>query len=85
MRWALLARGYHPRNALHAGPMGRVATAMFLRTYSRGERVYLAMLARGYRGAMPQLVPLSFGRADAGFVALVAVALLPLRVTGAIP
>ena len=79
MRWALLARGYHPRNALHAGPMGRVATAMFLRTYSRGERVYLAMLARGYRGAMPQLAPLSFRRADAVFVAGVLLAIVPLR------
>ena len=51
--------------------------------YARGERVYLAMLARGYRGAMPQLVPLSFGRADAAFVALRAsLALVPLRVLG---
>ena len=79
MRAALLARGYRPRHALQAGPMGRVATAMFLRTYGRGERVYLAMLARGYRGAMPQLVPLSFGRADVAFVALVLIALVPLR------
>ena len=83
MRAALLARGYRPRHALQAGPMGRVATAMFLRTYGRGERVYLAMLARGYRGAMPQLVPLSFGRADAVFVALVALALVPLWLIGA--
>jgi cobalt/nickel transport system permease protein len=72
MRWALLARGYRPRHALQAGPMGRVATAMFLRTYGRGERVYLAMLARGYGGAMPRLVPLSLARADVAFVALVA-------------
>ena len=83
MRAALLARGYRPRHALQAGPMGRVATAMFVRTYGRGERVYLAMLARGYRGAMPQLVPLSFGRADAVFVALVALALVPLWLIGA--
>ena len=47
MRAALSSRGYRPRNALHAGPIGRMATAMFVRTYSRGERVYLAMLARG--------------------------------------
>ena len=85
MRWALLSRGYRPRHALHAGPMGRMATAMFLRTYGRGERVYLAMLARGYRGAMPQLVPLSLGRADAAFVAAVALAVVPLRVIGAAP
>jgi cobalt/nickel transport system permease protein len=83
MRAALLARGYRPRHALHAGPMGRVATALFLRTYARGERVYLAMLARGYRGAMPQLAPLAPGRADVAFVVAVLLAVLPLRLLGA--
>ena len=63
MRAALAARGYQPRSALHAGVLGRVATALFLRTYSRGERVYVAMLARGYNGRMPRLTPLVFGRA----------------------
>ena len=52
MRAALASRAYRPRNALHAGPVGRAATALFLRTYARGERVYLAMLARGYDGTM---------------------------------
>jgi cobalt/nickel transport system permease protein len=79
MRAALAARGYRPRNALHAGALGRVATALFLRTYSRGERVYIAMLARGYDGRMPRLVPLVFGRADAAFVAGVLSVLIPLR------
>jgi cobalt/nickel transport system permease protein len=83
MRSALLSRGYRPRHALHAGAMGRVATAMFLRTYGRGERVYLAMLSRGYRGAMPQLSPLALGRADVAFVAAVLLAVVPLRVLGA--
>jgi cobalt/nickel transport system permease protein len=85
MRSALLSRGYRPRHALHAGPMGRVATAMFLRTYGRGERVYLAMLARGYAGSMPRLVPLTLRRADVAFVAAVVVALVPLRVIGGAP
>jgi cobalt/nickel transport system permease protein len=80
MRAALAARGYRPRTALHAGALGRMATAMFLRTYARGERVYHAMLARGYMGAMPQLTPLVLRRADALFVALVLAALVPLRV-----
>ena len=80
MRAALSARGYRPRNALHAAALGRMSTALFLRTYARGERVYLAMQARGYRGEMPQLTPLVFGRADAAFVALVLLALVPLRV-----
>ena len=80
MRAALSARGYRPRNALQAGPMGRMATAMFIRTYSRGERVYSAMLARGYSGRMPQLTPLALQRADLVFMALVLAALVPLRV-----
>jgi len=79
MRQALASRGYRPRNALQAGALGRVATALFLRSYSRGERVYLAMLSRGYRGAMPQAVPLSLGRADIVFVGVVLASLVPLR------
>jgi cobalt/nickel transport system permease protein len=80
MRSALAARAYRPRTALHAGALGRVATAMFLRTYSRGERVYQAMLARGYDGRMPQLTPLVLRRADVLFVAGVLAVLVPLRV-----
>ena len=80
MRVALAARGYRPRHALQAAAIGRVAIALFLRTYDRAERVYVAMLARGYAGATPRLNALAFGRADALFVAVVAGALLPLRV-----
>ena len=83
MRAALVSRGYQPRHMLQAGPMGRMATAMFLRTYSRGERVYHAMLARGYDGTMPQLTPLAFGRADAVFVAGVLTLILSARIAGA--
>ena len=79
MRAALAARAYRPRTALHAGALGRMATAMFLRTYARGERVYHAMLARGYSGAMPQLSPLVLRRADVLFVALVLASLVALR------
>jgi cobalt/nickel transport system permease protein len=84
MRAALASRGYRPRNALHAGPMGRVATAMFVRTYARGERVYRAMLARGYSGRMPQLASLTFGRAEVVFLAAVLVTLLSLRAAAAV-
>jgi cobalt/nickel transport system permease protein len=79
MRAALSARGYSPRTALQAGPIGRMATAMFLRTYSRGERVYSAMLARGYSGRMPYLTPLVLRRADVAFAALVILTLVPMR------
>ena len=35
--------------------MAASAGALFIRSYERGERVYLAMLSRGYTGAMPVL------------------------------
>ena len=80
MRAALAARGYRPRHALQAAAIGRVATALFLRTYDRGERVYVAMLARGYAGSTPRLRALTFARADVLFLTVLAAALLPLRV-----
>jgi cobalt/nickel transport system permease protein len=80
MRIALAARGYRPRHALQAGAIGRVATALFLRTFERGERVYVAMLARGYAGATPRLRALAFARTDVLFLTALAAALLPLRV-----
>jgi cobalt/nickel transport system permease protein len=80
MRIALAARGYRPRHALQAAAIGRVATALFLRTYDRGERVYVAMLARGYAGATPRLRALAFARTDVLFLTVLAAALLPLRV-----
>jgi cobalt/nickel transport system permease protein len=79
MRTALVSRAYAPRTALQAGPIGRAAGTLFLRSYVRGERVHLAMLARGYGGRMPELRPLRLGAADVAFVALLLVALVPLR------
>ena len=79
MRQALASRAYRPRTALHAGPIGRAAGALFLRSYLRGERVHLAMLSRGFTGRMPALQPLRLSAADVAFVALVLAALVPLR------
>ena len=80
MRAALAARGYAPRHALQVQAIGRVATALFLRTYERAERVHLAMLARGWRQTMPRLDTLAFTRADALFLAALATPLLAIRV-----
>ncbi|HEX5621687.1 MAG TPA: cobalt ECF transporter T component CbiQ [Solirubrobacteraceae bacterium] len=80
MRVALASRGYRPRHALQAAALGRVAIALFLRTFERGERVYVAMLARGYTGTTPRLRALAFGRADVVFLAALVTALVPLRV-----
>ena len=83
MRAALAARGYAPRHALQVAAIGRVATALFLRTYERAERVHLAMLARGWSQTMPRLDVLAFRRADALFLAALAAPLLAVRVLAA--
>ena len=54
MRRARLSRGHDPRILWQAGAIARSAGALFIRSYERGERVHLAMLSRGYDGALPQ-------------------------------
>jgi cobalt/nickel transport system permease protein len=80
MRAALAARGYRPRHALQAAAVGRVATALFLRTHARGERVYLSMLSRGYGGSLPALEALRFRALDVVFVGAIAALVVPVRV-----
>ena len=47
--------------------VGRMAGTLFIRSYERGERVYAAMLSRGYNGKMPAVNTLAFTRADLFF------------------
>ena len=61
MRTALAARGHRPRHLLHGAATGRLATALFLRAHARGERVHVAMAARGWTrraAARPRRAPL---------------------------
>ncbi|GGK06312.1 cobalt ECF transporter T component CbiQ [Pilimelia anulata] len=53
MRIARLSRGDDPRLLWQARGFARGVGALFVRAYSRGERVHLAMLARGYAGRPP--------------------------------
>lgn len=55
MRVAMTARGYDPRWLWQAKPIASSAGALFVRSYERGERVYEAMLSRGFTGEMPEL------------------------------
>lgn len=80
MRAALASRGFRPRHLLAIAPLGRMTGAMFLRTYGRGERVYLAMAARGYTGRMLALEVPRLTTADAAFVGAIVLLLAPLRV-----
>ena len=53
MRIARESRGYNPRWIWQAKALAQSTGALFIRSYERGERVYLAMEARGYNGSMP--------------------------------
>jgi cobalt/nickel transport system permease protein len=50
-----------------ARTIGRMIGTLFLRSYERGERVYQAMLARGFDGEIHTLDDLRFGRTDLCF------------------
>jgi cobalt/nickel transport system permease protein len=56
MRVARAARGYDPRWLWQAKAIAQSAGTLFVRSYERGERVYLAMTARGYNGTLPVTV-----------------------------
>lgn len=53
MRIAMASRGHDARWFTQVIPLARTLGVMFVRTYERGERVYLAMRSRGYTGTMP--------------------------------
>lgn len=53
MRIALAARGYQGRSLATWSIYARTVGSVFVRTYERGERIYLAMLSRVYTGSMP--------------------------------
>jgi cobalt/nickel transport system permease protein len=78
MSVARRSRGHDPRWLWQARAVASSAGALFVRSYERGERVYLAMVARGYDGAMPVL------RDDAAPASAWAAALVPPALAGAL-
>ncbi len=54
MKIARESRGHDPRWIWHIRAIAHSAGTLFVRSYERGERVYLAMLSRGFDGAMPR-------------------------------
>jgi cobalt/nickel transport system permease protein len=64
MRIARISRGHDPRWIWQARAVASSAGTLFIRSYERGERVYLAMVSRGYSGSMPVLQELDATRAQ---------------------
>ena len=59
--------------------VGHMVGTLFLRSFHRGERVYLAMLSRGYQGTMPETAAGRFGLGEILFLSISPV-LLFLRI-----
>lgn len=53
MRIARLSRGYDPSWIWQARAVASSAGTLFIRSFERGERVYLAMISRGFQGTLP--------------------------------
>ena len=53
MKIARESRGYNPRWAWQAKALASSAGSLFIRSFERGERVYTAMLSRGFDGSLP--------------------------------
>ncbi|MGV0792661.1 cobalt ECF transporter T component CbiQ [Mycolicibacterium sp. XJ1819] len=75
MRMARIARGDSPRMLHQAKAIATGIGALFLRSYERGERVYAAMLSRGFDGRAPDLAVI--GAAPRAAATQWAVAMLP--------
>ncbi len=53
MKIARESRGFEATGIRSWPVLAQTVGALFIRSYERGERVYLAMLSRGYAGTMP--------------------------------
>jgi cobalt/nickel transport system permease protein len=61
---------------------GNMAGQLFLRSYERSDRIYNAMLSRGYTGQLRTLHPHVMKNSDRLFVVLSIVIILLLQLTG---
>jgi len=68
--------------AWRAGVAGSMAGQLFLRSYERSDRVYNAMLARGYTGHLNTINPHEFRRVDGLTTVLALVFILLLQWVG---
>jgi cobalt/nickel transport system permease protein len=82
MHIARQSRGYEPRWLWQARGLAASAGTLFVRSYERGERVYLAMVSRGYDGSMPDVGTGAGARPRRGMGAGGAAALVPLAAWG---
>jgi cobalt/nickel transport system permease protein len=71
MKRARDSRCFGGRWFWHSKAIGHMVGWLFLRSFHRGERVYLAMLSRGYNGTMPETTAGRFGWSELLFLSLI--------------
>jgi len=69
MKQARDSRNFGGRQLQWLKTIGNMVGTLFIRSYERGERVYAAMVARGFEGQMRTLSRLRFRMADLYFAA----------------
>ena len=74
-----------PSVAWRARVAGNMVGQLFLRSYERSDRVYAAMLARGYRGQLVALQANALRGVDWAVVCGVGAVLLLLQIVGRVP
>jgi len=79
LRRAAAVRGYRPRWLGQALLIGRLIGRLFVRSYERAERVYAAMVLRGFTGRMPASKPLRFQTIDAAVLVVLIPTLVAVR------
>lgn len=79
MKRAHDARAYQGRWLWQARTIGHLIGALFLRSYERGERVYVAMVSRGFTGRATGFGAAPLTRRDYAFLTGVLVSALAIR------
>jgi cobalt/nickel transport system permease protein len=79
MRRAMAARNYRARWLWNVPTLGYMLSALFLRSYSRGERVYVAMLSRGYEGTVRLVGERRLRALDALFLSVLLIVVVSVR------
>jgi len=84
MQRAMQSRNYQPTWLGQAPALGRMLGSLFLRSYSRGERVYVAMVSRGYEGTFPLAGDRRLRASDVVFLACLLAAAAAIRTAAAL-
>jgi len=77
---AMQARNFGGRKVWQWKMLSSLLANVFLRTYEQSERVYIAMLSRGFDGEIRTLDEMKVNKLDLGFLTMFAVAMIIIRV-----